>query len=457
MIIIDDTAEERLERALVKLTPNPGLARCIRFDSAAITAANPDLMKSAQQAMIVNTAREHLAETDMQTFLCADGDVFMLATNLPGKAARLFMESVAVQCSATRVENVAAIYQLSQQMSALRFYVEAKLEKIRAAVAAAEEQSVTQKNKRTREAILNPDVKPQDTENIAARRRQRTAPELMLIEDDSFSSSRLVSNVLQRQFHLTILDDTYMALRTYVRLAPDILFLDIGLPNVTGHELLERILALNPDACVVMLSSSADRVNVMRAMKKAPRASSPNHLPVKRSCSTSNAAPASNGQEKAMKIHDTDAAAYLQSLARALAKDPQSYSAWSCLHLKAPAGQPFTASRIAAASAGQHGHDSAIAITPNRDLLLFSRERDLNIFQSISLQLGSMPDDMVAIYNLFHDYKPVLATLDAMTVGTATSSMITLPEGTFGGTKTALEMSSKASNSGDEAAARNTF
>lgn len=136
-----------------------------------------------------------------------------------------------------------------------------------------------------------------------------------------------------------------------------------------------------------------------------------------------------------MKIHDTDAAAYLQSLARALAKDPQSYSAWSCLHLKAPAGQPFTASRIAAASAGQHGHDSAIAITPNRDLLLFSRERDLNIFQSISLQLGSMPDDMVAIYNLFHDYKPVLATLDAMTVGTATSSMITLPEGTFGETE----------------------
>ncbi len=270
MIIIDDTAEERLERALVKLTPNPGLARCIRFDSAAITSANPDLMQSAQQAMIVNTAREHLAETDLQTFLCADGDVFMLATNLPGKAARLFMESVAVQCSATRVENVAAIYQLSQQMSALRFYVEAKLEKIRAAVAAAEEQSVTQKNKRTREAILNPDVKPQDTENIAARRRQRTAPELMLIEDDSFSS-RLVSNVLQRQFHLTILDDTYMALRTYVRLAPDILFLDIGLPNVTGHELLERILALDPDACVVMLSSSADRVNVMRAMEKGAK------------------------------------------------------------------------------------------------------------------------------------------------------------------------------------------
>lgn len=135
-----------------------------------------------------------------------------------------------------------------------------------------------------------------------------------------------------------------------------------------------------------------------------------------------------------MKIHDSDGASYLQSLARALARDPQSHSAWSCLHLKAPANQPFTASRIASISAGQHGIDSAAVITPNRDLLLFSRERDLGTFQAFSLQLGSTRDDMIAIYNLFHDYKPVLAMLDAMTVGTPESSIITLPEGVFGET-----------------------
>lgn len=270
MIIIDDAAEERLERMLAKLAPNPGLARCIRFDSAAIKAANPSLTQAKLQALIVNTAREQLDATDLQVFLCADGDVFILSQSLPGKAARLFMETIAVQCSAPNVEDVAAIYQIAQQMSALRYHVDAKREKISAAQAAVEAQHVTLKNKRTRQAILNPDVKPQDTENINERRRQRQAPELMLIEDDSFSS-RLVSNVLQRQFHLTILDDTFMALRTYVRLAPDILFLDIGLPNVSGHELLERILALDPEACVVMLSSSADRINVMRAMEKGAK------------------------------------------------------------------------------------------------------------------------------------------------------------------------------------------
>lgn len=267
MIIIDSTAEERLERTLTKLAAKPDLTRCIRFDGAAGAANSRTLVSSDQQAWIISAARKHFAELDVQIFLCADGDVFILAPNLPGKIAQHFMEELARQCEAARVEDVAVIYQLAQQMSTVRFYVEAKLEKIRAATAAATQRQALQQNERTKHAILNPDVNPRETENIAKRRRQRTTPELMLIEDDSFSS-RLVSNVLQRQYHLTILDDTYMALRTYVRLAPDILFLDIGLPNVNGHELLERILALDPEACVIMLSGSADRANVMRAMAK---------------------------------------------------------------------------------------------------------------------------------------------------------------------------------------------
>lgn len=135
-----------------------------------------------------------------------------------------------------------------------------------------------------------------------------------------------------------------------------------------------------------------------------------------------------------MKIHDIDAAAYLQSLACALARDPQSYSAWSCLHLKAAPGKPFTAGRVAAICTGQYDNDCAVVITPNRDLLMFSRERDLSIFQAICMQLGSTPDDMVAIYNLFHDSRQVLAMLAAMTAGTPAASMVTLPEGTFGET-----------------------
>lgn len=135
-----------------------------------------------------------------------------------------------------------------------------------------------------------------------------------------------------------------------------------------------------------------------------------------------------------MKIHDADAAAYLQSLTKALIRNPQSYAAWSCLHLKSPLGQPFTTTQIARLHLGQNGNDSAVVITPNRDLLLFSRERDLNIFQTICLQLGSTPDDMIAVYNLFQDYKQVRSMLEAMTAGAPPASLITLPDGAFGET-----------------------
>lgn len=132
-----------------------------------------------------------------------------------------------------------------------------------------------------------------------------------------------------------------------------------------------------------------------------------------------------------MKIHDTDALPYLQSLAQALARAPQSYAAWSCMLLKATTDEPFSARRLAALRLGQQYDDTAIVITPNQDLLLFSRERDLKIFQSVCLQLGSTTDQMLALHNLFHDQKAVLTMLAAMTAGAPPCSLITLPEGSF--------------------------
>lgn len=270
MIIIDEAAEERLERTLNRLEAAPGLTRCIHLDFAAIKACQPDLEPKPLQQQVVALTRRHCGAQEIQMYACADGDIFLLAPELPGTMARSFIAAVAKQYAAGAGDSIARIYQLAQSMKTLRYHLETKLETIATAKAAQINQQESEQKNRTRRAILNPQLTPQDAAAIGQRRRQRNAPELMLIEDDAFSS-RLVSNVLQRHYHLTVLDDAYMALRTYARLAPDILFLDIGLPNVTGHELLERIMAIDPEACVVMLSGSADRSNVLRAMEKGAK------------------------------------------------------------------------------------------------------------------------------------------------------------------------------------------
>ncbi len=61
------------------------------------------------------------------------------------------------------------------------------------------------------------------------------------------------------------------ALDKYTNIAPDILFLDINLPDVTGHELLEKILILDPDAYVIMLSGNCDRDNITQAISKGAK------------------------------------------------------------------------------------------------------------------------------------------------------------------------------------------
>jgi two-component system chemotaxis response regulator CheY len=105
---------------------------------------------------------------------------------------------------------------------------------------------------------------------IDQRRSSRKSPHFMIIEDDVFSR-RLVENVLQKQYPLTGLGEATNSLQTYSRIAPDLLFLDINLPDVTGHELLERIISIDPKAYVIMLSGNADRENIMQAMRKGAK------------------------------------------------------------------------------------------------------------------------------------------------------------------------------------------
>ncbi len=52
---------------------------------------------------------------------------------------------------------------------------------------------------------------------------------------------------------------------SYLLHAPDIVFLDIGLPDHDGFSLLDRILVLDPQAFVVMFSSHDDDETIRRA------------------------------------------------------------------------------------------------------------------------------------------------------------------------------------------------
>jgi two-component system, chemotaxis family, chemotaxis protein CheY len=259
MIIIDEGANGKLIQALKSLTDLEG-KYCIR-----IHPIDGSIEKTRHT--IITQAQEYMPSTDI--YFCEDGYIFLLTQTASIKECRKAILAIATALKIKPIEHLGEIYDLALQSGTLLILLEKKLvsnrktEEIIAKLQVQEQAAVI--SARKRQEILDQNVR-KTAEQIAAQRKLRNEPILMIIEDDHFSR-RLVESVLQKQYCLIDLPSAEAALSTYANIAPDVLFLDINLPDVTGHELLEKILALDPKAYVVMLSGNADRNNVIQAMQ----------------------------------------------------------------------------------------------------------------------------------------------------------------------------------------------
>lgn len=263
MIIIEEHADSRFVKALEATRLNPEASRVIHF----MLAETPELRALATELrpLITESFTRNLPQLHAQVFLCEDGDIFILAPTIPTKEARAVMLEVAALLKTTANDDLALLYECKLYINKLLALMEFKIEKRRKLIEAAKKKQEEELAAKKRIDILNVGETACKAQDIAARRNNRATSEIMIIEDDAFSR-KLVENVLQKQFHLTALGTADVALATYANLAPDILFLDINLPDVTGHELLEKIIRMDPEAYVVMLSGNSDKQNIMQAM-----------------------------------------------------------------------------------------------------------------------------------------------------------------------------------------------
>lgn len=259
MILIDEHTENELAAFLeaFRLAPDYSL-RCIHFQFA--TKAETAGLKE----VIIASAQQHLPMSNPRIFFCDAGDIVILAEPMHSRDGNQLILDVVNHINMAADQRWVAFGELSRMVSALFLRLEPILEQQRKAQQAARELHALQQQARKRQAILSNGTHSTPSD-IQQRRNNRPAPELMMIEDDGFSR-RLVENVLQKKYALTSLSDANHALETYARMAPDLLFLDINLPDVTGHELLERLLTIDPEAHVVMLSGNADQANIVEAM-----------------------------------------------------------------------------------------------------------------------------------------------------------------------------------------------
>ena len=88
------------------------------------------------------------------------------------------------------------------------------------------------------------------------KHRMKTAaqpPKIMLVEDDPLAR-RIVSTCLKDSQHLITATSAEEAVTNYMLHIPDIVFLDIGLPDHDGFSVMDAIKTHNPDAYIVMFS-----------------------------------------------------------------------------------------------------------------------------------------------------------------------------------------------------------
>jgi len=268
MLIIDQHAEEKLAKRLHEAWFDHSVLspRYIYFP---LHAWCPEgIAHAAVQARIVELATEYLSG-DIQLYLLRHHDVLLVASPLPRQEANALIVALAEQYQCRADESFSEYQELRHGAGKLLAMLEQRqLDEARSRAEDQVRQAQLRKVER-REQILSVSSLA-SAGDIATRRSGRDRAEFMIIEDDAFSA-RLVENLLRKQYAVTTLNAADKALQTYAQKAPDMLLLDINLPDVTGHELLESILRMDPNAYVVMLSAHSDVDNVKRALQRGAK------------------------------------------------------------------------------------------------------------------------------------------------------------------------------------------
>ena len=90
----------------------------------------------------------------------------------------------------------------------------------------------------------------------------------VLIVDDNASTREMLGISLERGGHeiLGEAEDGQSALKAFAELRPEVVFLDIIMPGISGVVVLEEMLKINPAAKIVMLTA-VDQDNITMELK----------------------------------------------------------------------------------------------------------------------------------------------------------------------------------------------
>ncbi|MBO6299362.1 MAG: response regulator [Lachnospiraceae bacterium] len=91
----------------------------------------------------------------------------------------------------------------------------------------------------------------------------------VLIVDDSRMSRQMLRNILEKDGYRVVMEASngLEGLAAYMKCKPDLVTLDITMPEMDGLEALEKILAYDPKANAIMITAAGQQDKLMRALR----------------------------------------------------------------------------------------------------------------------------------------------------------------------------------------------
>lgn len=200
-----------------------------------------------------------------QVFVCQDQDVFIWMNDFMQRHFIQFLEALSSQLKKENMSSVSHVYEVGEDKDILKEICRKKLDKINQTEQEKAEKAL---QKATYESVLETlsTLDPLNVKTVAERRASRDESVIMVVDDDQLART-LVGNVLEKEFSLSFAKNGKQALRKFVDSAPDVVFLDIGLPDISGHHVLEVVFQIDPDAYVIMFSGRKDKENMLKALR----------------------------------------------------------------------------------------------------------------------------------------------------------------------------------------------
>lgn len=260
MIVIANKTEPRLFKDLQRCVRENPAQKCFFIELSKSDIPRKKLFEAFLRAL------EELPNSYMaQVYLCQNKDVFILMQGFMQRHFVEFVEKLSIVVDMDNLADMSKIFEVGIHWEQLEVICKERIEEISRQAAEEEKEKIKASEEMATVEAFNK-LDPEKIHSMSQRRSLREDALILVVDDDQLART-LVGNVLNQDYTVCFAHTGAEAIEKNVEYAPDVVFLDIGLPDVNGYNILEYLFLFDPDAYVIMFSGRKNKENIVRALE----------------------------------------------------------------------------------------------------------------------------------------------------------------------------------------------